>query len=152
MSFVPFADRFPELANDETRWLVIPEGADFDLPPDEYGFVDMYCNDKGCDCRRVFISVLAMKNPGVKAVITWGWEDRSFYQRWLGLRDKEMIDTLKGPCLDISSSQSDVAKKLLAFFQNIMLQDQNYVERIKRHYAMFRKSVDAEHRGKGSLK
>ncbi len=152
MSFVPFADRFPDLANDETRWLVVPDGAEIGLPPDEYGFMDMYCNDKGCDCRRVFFSVLASRNPGIKAVLTWGWEDRSFYQRWLGSGDKKMIDGLKGPCLDISSSQSDVAKSLLKFFKDVMLEDQDYVERIKRHYAMFRKSVAGEHMGKSPTK
>lgn len=63
-----------------------------------------------------------------------------------------MIDGLKGPCLDISSSKSDAAKILLQFFKEAMLKDQDFVERIKRHYAMFRKSVNDEHLGKSPAK
>ncbi len=31
------------------------------LPDDDYGFLEAYCNDENCDCRRVFFNVISRK-------------------------------------------------------------------------------------------
>ncbi|MBW1676875.1 MAG: hypothetical protein JRF30_05520 [Deltaproteobacteria bacterium] len=78
----------------------------------------------------------------VQAVITWGWEDREFYTKWLGDDDPHIINDLIGPALNLASSQSNLAPALLDLFRKVLLQDSAYVERVKQHYAMFRQEVD----------
>ena len=50
MPFVPFYSRFPELGPRETRTVKILNREP--LPPDTYAFVDAYCDERKCDCRR----------------------------------------------------------------------------------------------------
>jgi len=57
MGMVPFYTRFRELAFQEMRNATI-QGWE-DLPDGEYGFLELYCNDDQCDCRRVLIQVIA---------------------------------------------------------------------------------------------
>ena len=72
MPFVELYVYFPEVAGRETRSITIPPGSGFDLPPDDYGFLELYCNERGCDCRRVLFYVVARSRAGVQAVIGWG--------------------------------------------------------------------------------
>ena len=116
-----------------------------DLPPDEYGFIEAYCNEPGCDCRRVFFHVFAVRQNTMMAVINYGWEYTQFYATWLGLNDPETLRDLQGPALYSLSPQSEYAPTLLHTFKTVLLKDINYIERLKRHYAMFREAVDEEH-------
>lgn len=52
MPYEPFYERFKEIAMRETRSITIRNSPD--LPDDEYGFLELYCNDENCDCQRVF--------------------------------------------------------------------------------------------------
>ena len=73
----PFFSRFPELAARETRTirLLEPHAA---LPAGEYGFLELYCNEPTCDCRRVLFQVCRADLPNkVLATINYGWESRS---------------------------------------------------------------------------
>lgn len=144
MPYVPFHEKFPDLANDETRVLTVFEGDDL-LPPDEYGFFESYCDEPDCDCRRVFFNVFAGRRKKILAVITYGWENKRFYAKWLGYHDPEAIRELQGPALNSLSPQSKFAPALLHMFKTVLLQDPQYINRLKRHYAMFRKAVDQEH-------
>ncbi len=145
MPYSPFIDRFPDLGELETRSITVPRGSDVGLPSGEYIFFEMYCDDPGCDCRRVFWMVLCKQLPGrILAVITYGWEDRSFYAQWLGFADHDMVTELKGPILNAGSPRSKYAPKLLEIARDILIPDPDYMARIKRHYRMFRDSVDAE--------
>lgn len=76
MPFEPFHERFPKIAEKETRLVTVFESQDSNLPAAEYSFIEMFCNEPGCDCRRVFYSVVSSVDFNVKAVIAWGWEDR----------------------------------------------------------------------------
>ncbi len=81
---VPFVSKFPELGARETRSIRVA-GRD-DLPDDEYGFIEFYCDEPGCDCRRVRIDVLR-EDTGwkrISATISYGWEPVDFYRRWDG--------------------------------------------------------------------
>jgi hypothetical protein len=78
----------------------------------------------------------------IKAVIAWGWEEREFYTKWMGDDDPRIINALIGPALNLASPQSNLAPALLDLSRNVLLQDTAYVERVKRHYAMFRQEVD----------
>ncbi|MGV8120124.1 MAG: hypothetical protein AB2L14_10235 [Candidatus Xenobiia bacterium LiM19] len=142
MPYAPFFQYFPDIARMETRAISVPEGSPSGLPADDYGFVELYCDEPGCDCRRVFFNVMSNSAGKDLAVIAWGWESREFYKRWLGSNDRRVIDELKGPSLNIGSPQSRLAPILLELVKDVLLEDDEYVERIKRHYRMFREKVD----------
>lgn len=140
MPFVPLDKLCPEVAERETRTITLPEPA-LGLPAGEYGFVEMYCDERGCDCRRVLFSVVSRNSHRIEAVISWGWEELAFYERWLGGFDKRLAMEMKGPALNIGSPQSRNAPALVELFRETLLTDSAYVERIKRHYAAIRSKI-----------
>ncbi len=141
MPFIIFHQLFPELAKAETRSMTITPTARLGVPPGEYNFIELYCNEPGCDCRRVMFEVVSRTLQQVVAIIAWGWEDLAFYTRWYGCNDPFIASELKGPVLNLGSPQSLYAEPLLELTRNILLCDPAYVDRIKRHYAMFRAKI-----------
>jgi hypothetical protein len=140
MPMTPFMERFPELGARETRSVTVTQRQD--LPNGEYGFIELYCDEPGCDCRRVTIDVLRPETgwSRVWATISYGWESPDFYREWsrAGTDPVEM----QGPCLDPINAQSQYSPALLNLFR-LLLQSSDYVERLKRHYQMFRDAVDS---------
>ena len=136
MIHIPLHERLPELAERESRTLSISNSPH--VPDGDYALLESYCEESDCDCRRVFLSVCSRRR--LKAVIAFGWEDREFYARWMGTRDRRTVDGLKGPCLNLASPQSRLAPVLLDLVREA-LKDEAYVERIKRHYALFKESL-----------
>jgi hypothetical protein len=139
-----FHDFFPELAERETRTAAVLPGADLDIPPGEYALWEMFCDEPGCDCRRVLFSVFSSRRKQFDAVVTWGWEDIEFYFRWMRQGSREDAEYLKGPSLNLGSPQSDYAPAIRALVGEILDADPAYAERIKRHYALFRSRIDGE--------
>jgi hypothetical protein len=144
MPYSLFHSRFPEIAERETRTVTLLDHSDFNLPPAPYSFLEMFCDEPGCDCRRAFFTVVSSLQNDILAVITWGWEDREFYMRWMGDNDPQIISDLIGPALNLASPQSKHAPSLLNLFRDVLLKDSAYIERVKRHYAMFRKEIDSQ--------
>ena len=142
MPYVSFHDHFPEIAERETRTIIVLEDSPLGLPPGEYSLVEMYCDEPGCDCRRAFFYVMSSHRRDLEAVIAYGWESAEFYARWLHDDDPEMIKELQGPILNRLSPQSELAPAILEAVGNLVLRDQLYVERLKRHYRMFRDKID----------
>lgn len=143
MSFRMFHEICQEIAFQETRSIALQANSGYDLPPDNYGFLEMYCSDAGCDCRRVYFQVVAMSNPSVaQAVITWGWEPLAFYRKWGhypgAAKDAKLM---KGPSLAPLTKQSTLAPALLKLAKEMLLSSPEYVERIKQHYTLFRGKV-----------
>jgi hypothetical protein len=130
----PFFTRLPELATTETRVATIQNHPT--LPDGEYAFVELYCPDKKCDCRRVMINVMG-QHSGVKALATlnYGWETVGFYTKWSGSR--EMAKTMSGVFLDPLNTQSIHSNALLELFLHLIT-DKAYADRLKRHYQLFR--------------
>ncbi len=128
----PFHERCMDIAEKETRCLIIPPGRK--LPAGEYFMTESYCNDNSCDCRRVFINVL--HGDKILATIGYGWEDVDFYEKWMG--DKSLAKEVKGPILEISGSQSEHSPELLKLFKELMVHDSIFTERLKRHYGLFK--------------
>lgn len=143
MPYEPFFDHFPEIAIKETRTITCRNHPD--LPDDDYGFLEAYCNDENCDCRRVFFNVISRKHGSVVAVIAFGWENSVYYARWYRQNDPQIILKLQGPILNPDSPQSDLAPALLRFARDTLLKDLSYIERLKRHYEMFKGKVDPKH-------
>jgi hypothetical protein len=141
MPYEPFHERFPEIAEKETRTLIAIN--DPDLPDGEYGLVEAYCNEPDCDCRRVFFHVADWRTGRILAVIAYGWESKEYYVKWFGENDPDIIKKLQGPALNLLSHQSELAPVLLQKVKYV-LRDRNYLGRIKRHYEMFKETVDDE--------
>lgn len=131
---LPFYTRFRDLAFREMRSATIQDWKD--LPDGDYGFLELYCTDDTCDCRRVLIQVIA-KSDLTKpwATINYGWESEAFYKRLLG--DAELAKECTRPTLDPLNPQSKYASALLRLFETIV-QDTAYVQRLQKHYELFK--------------
>jgi len=142
MHYQSFHDLLPAIAEKETRTITVFKNNDLGLPADEYGFVELFCNNKKCDCRRVFFEVFSRNRNQSEAVICWGWENAAFYKKWMGgYIDKQMLTELIGPSLNFSSPQSPLAQALLNLFSKILLKDEVYINRVRNHYNMFKKKL-----------
>ncbi len=144
MPFELLHERLPDLAERETRTAtVLLDNLDGQLPPAEYAFHEMFCNEPRCDCRRVFFSVTSSLTEETEAVIAYGWESRAFYRVWLKYPStKEEVDELQGPILNPMSPQSIHAPAILELFTDLLLPDVDYMARVIRHYRLFRATVD----------
>ena len=123
MSFQMFHEICPEIGFRDTRSVTLSADDGHGLPADAYAFLEMYCADTGCDCRRAYFEVVAASNPGVVlAVITWGWEPLAFYRRWGhypgAAKDAKVM---KGPALAPLNRQSALAPALLALANAVLL-------------------------------
>lgn len=148
MQFRPFHELFPDVAARETRSVRVFPNSGLGLPAGEYGFLEMYCDERGCDCRRVFFYVVSELGKSVEAVVAWGWETKAFYREWLKYGDEKDVADLQGPILNLFSPQSKLAPAILNLVRDVLLKDASYVERIKRHYAMFRESIEGPMQGR----
>jgi hypothetical protein len=141
MPYESFHARFPETAAKETRTITVRNHAG--IPTGSYGLIEMYCNEPACDCRRVFFDVYDWKRRTSMAIIAYGWESEKFYARWYGENDPETIHDLQGPVLNFGSPQSKYAPAFLTLIEDI-LEDSNYVSRLKRHYRIFKNAANRE--------
>jgi hypothetical protein len=142
MPMTPFFQRFPELGARETRSVTV-NGRN-DLPDGDYGFIELYCNELHCDCRRVMVVVLRPDTGWNQfwATINYGWESLEFYRKWAGAPGWDR-GSWQGPFLDPLATQTRYASALLDLFK-FLLQSPDYVERLKNHYQLFRASVEKD--------
>lgn len=138
----PFYTRFAELAARETRSILVPDFGG-PLPAGEYGFVELFCEDPTCDCRRVLLQVTSAQQPHmVLATINYGWETAEFYTHWMhgdAQAEREIIEA----SLDPLNTQSQYAEYLLDVFRDIVKTDPGYVARLSRHYDLFKSTQKA---------
>ena len=137
----PFHSLFPELAQREVRCVhlgAVPGVAPASgLSAGEYAFLEFYCEDLGCDCRRVFFQVIARhRQDQVLASINYGWEKESFYRKRLPWDPDAPRQIVRGS-LDPINTQSEHAEELLELFQQRVL-DEPYRLRLQRHHQLFR--------------
>lgn len=144
MPYSYFHSLFPETAEKETCTFTLLDKSTIDLPPAHYTFLEMYCDEPGCDCRRVLLTVVSSLKDEVLAVLGWGWEDQDFYVEWVGDDDEDIIGELKGPSLNQASPQSEHAPALLTLFREVLLRDSEYIRKIKEHYLDFRHKIESE--------
>ena len=144
MPMVPFYEVFPDLAFKETRCALIQSWKG--LPDGEYAFIEYYCDELGCDCRRVFIIVISRDTAGeTLATINYGWESAEFYVEWMG--DDTDIESLKGPALaPPPAQQTKLAPYLLELYKEAALEDPRYINRLRKHYKMFKRAIENGHR------
>lgn len=140
----PFHSVLPELAQREVRCIHLgaaPDGSPGSgLSAGEYAFVELYCDDLQCDCRRVFIQVLARhQQDQVLASINYGWEKESFYRKGMAWDPDAPREIVRG-ALDPINEQSEHSEALLELFQQHVL-DEPYRLRLRRHYRLFREEL-----------
>jgi hypothetical protein len=156
MAYVRLYDLFPDVAMEETRTLTVFSYNKYGVPPGNYGLIEMYCNDEGCDCRRVFLAVISSVTKSIEAVITFGWESKAFYARWMNRGtgtsyskmdafDREIGDNMHGIHLNLASEQSKIAPNIMQMVTELVLSDKDYVDRLKRHYKLFRSKIDEQY-------
>ena len=132
MFMIPFHEKFPEIAEKETRCVILTENKH--LPAGEYFLLESYCDDLKCDCRRVFINV--QHNGKIAATIGYGLESLEFHKKWIG--DDDLAKDVKGPILEFGCVYTKYAPALLKLFKDIVLKDEIFIELLKRHYAIFK--------------
>ena len=101
------------------------------LPDGEYSFIDMYCTDPECDCRKTMIQV--MHNKKLVSIINFGWESATFYERWMGSGEKDnSMPKMHGASIDITSPDLVSREGILGLF-NALLND-IWIAKFKHHY------------------
>lgn len=146
----PFHLKFGDVAEKETRCIVLSNNPYYNLPSGEYIFSESYCNDPTCDCRRVFINVIYERK--IIATIGYGWESRDFYIKWMEwTKDDNFIDDIKGPVLELTGKNSQYSKEVLRLFNDFLLNDTVFIERIKRHYEMFKSNLKERQMNENSM-
>ncbi len=144
MPYVGFHDHFPEIARRETRTVTLLASSPFKLPAGEYALLEMYCDEPECDCRRVFFYVVSSRSKSAEAVVAYGWEPAEFYAKWAHEDDPEVVHQVKGPILNLASPQSGHAPEILRLIEEVVLQDPQYVGRLRAHYDLFRRRIDGD--------
>lgn len=131
MPLEPYSVIFPE--KEEPIMALQLDRKSGKIPKGTYGFIELYCTDKGCDCRRVSLFVLN-RNMEEKAVINMGFDPG---------------DVMAGPFLDDLYEQSPMAEQLLDVFVQLVNNQTEFVENMHRHYRDVRTKVEGKkYRGK----
>ena len=89
-----------------------------DLPNGDYGFLEAYCSEPTCHCRRVMINVAGRSQGRILASVSYGFDRQGEFP---------------GPMLDPLNPQSEYAPALLRLVTEI-LADPAYVARLEAHY------------------
>ncbi len=101
------------------------------LPDGEYSFIDTYCADPGCDCRKTMIQV--MHNGKLVSVINYGWESATFYENWMGSSAEDNpMPKMYGASIDITSPDLVSTDGILALFAALL--NDIWIEKFKCHY------------------
>lgn len=129
MKFIPAG----EIIGDAHQVRAVTIAKSPQIPDGEYQFVDMYCSDPLCDCRKTMIQVL--HNGTNVATINFGWESHTFYEKWMGSgsSDKSM-PKMAGATTDITSVNRLSPDGILSLFNALL--DDTWVEVFKRHYRL----------------
>ncbi len=102
------------------------------LPDGNYRFVDTYCTDPACDCRKTMI--LVYRDDLHVSTINFGWESADFYRKWMGDSSEDDISVfMRGASIDITSPDRVSARGILAFF--LALLDESWTAKFQKHYA-----------------
>lgn len=133
----PFYTRFPSVAMAETLSLVSPPGRE--VPEDTYRFIEHFCSERGCNCRRVSFAVFGERTgQKIHALISYGWETKAFYAKWSGERIGAF--DYQGPYFDHAHPHPEYAQVFMDTLKEA-IKNKEFLKQLKRHYTMFRGTV-----------
>jgi hypothetical protein len=132
MPLEPFDQICPEIARAEMRVCTVPTSG-LGVPAGEYFLREFYCNESGCDCRRVMVQFLPTDGSvHVAASINFGWEKAKYYRKWSS--DPELWREMSGAILEPLAEQGPHKRRFLLIF-NHLIKDRTLVAVFRRHYA-----------------
>lgn len=76
----------------------------------------------------------------VVATIGFGWEELDFYMKWAH-GDKDIGKHMKGPVLELTGVHTKYSERALILFKEFIKQDEVFLERLKKHYKMFKEAL-----------
>lgn len=142
MAFSPFFNKFPKLNSSEFRNIFILNNESYKpIPKGNYAFLELFCEDKNCDCRNVMIYVISEEANKPWAILRYGWESKKFYKEWCGA-DNELAQNFPGVFIDMFSPYNDISKNFLKIYTDLIKKDRQYAKRIEKHYQMFKEKIE----------
>jgi hypothetical protein len=136
----PYFILFPPRSPVETRLLFARRSAD-GIPDGDYRFVEFYCDEPGCDCRRVVVQVWDQENRTL-AAFSFGWESPEYYARWLKSDDVQMAREMASVTRGFTGPRSRSEDAFFAEFKKAV-GEPSYVAKLRKHYEQFRAAVAA---------
>jgi len=125
MSMIEFRHLYPEVAREESL-AITPVGGS-GLPERPLLFLESYCAEARCDCRRVLLSVVDAERREQVATLNYSFEPP------VG-RDEDLGQLF----LDPINPQSEFSDLLREFLEHHLAFDPTYRERLMRHYTMWK--------------
>lgn len=108
------------------------------LPSGEYSFLDTYCMENNCDCRKTIIQIF--HDNKLVSIVGYGWESPKFYLRWLNsTRYRKLVKGMSGLSIDSSSPNLVSPKGILLLVQHLL--DDNWTSMLRKHYSLIRKAA-----------
>jgi uncharacterized protein YecA (UPF0149 family) len=108
------------------------------LPSGEYAFLDTYCTNNTCDCRKTIIQIFH-ENKHVSTV-SYGWESPNFYLRWLkSTKDRKLAKEMSGVSIDYSSPDLVSSDAIILFINRLL--DEKWISMLKENYRLIRKTA-----------
>ncbi|MEN9974380.1 MAG: motif [Verrucomicrobiota bacterium] len=108
------------------------------LPAGAYTFIDTYCTDNTCDCRKTIIQII--HDNKVVSIVSFGWESPIFYLRWLNsVQLLELAKEMSGVSIDSTSPNLVSRQGILLLVKHLM--DKNWISRIKENYRLIRQTI-----------
>lgn len=132
----PFTPAGEILSEAQVRSIVLAD--DPALPDGEYTFIDTYCTDSTCDCRKTIIQV--MHERRLVSIIDFGWESPKFYRRWMGSpsdpSDRALAEEMSGVSIAFQSPDRVSRKGMLRLMDRLL--DEKWISIFKEHYRLIR--------------
>jgi SEC-C motif len=129
MGMIGFHFLFPDEAANECR-TVTPVGR-ADLPPRTFVFMEAYCVEPRCDCRRVMLNVIDTGTHDHVATVNYAFEP-----------PKPPFDDEGQMFLDPLNPQGHLSPAFLELTADMLANDRAYHDRLVRHYTMWKNIVD----------
>ena len=127
----PYISFFDE-SNMPTIARLIVSDTSVGVPIGMYAFLEFYCVEPDCDCRKASIRVIKENSGDIMASIHYGWESEEYYTDWFG--GNGYPDPLEGFYLEPMQPQSKYARKFLDILELKLNSDEEYRMSIEERY------------------
>ncbi|MBP6952720.1 MAG: hypothetical protein KBD90_04065 [Alphaproteobacteria bacterium] len=141
-----FENVFPHQADSDRCQLILADNENPTALNGIFDLIDYYCPNPNCNCYKVSIAIIDITPgniPKIGATIMYGWKSKTFYRK-VGF-DSQTAECLTQGFLDPEGPQSEHAEEFLGLF-SVLIQDLNFVYRLKNRYELFRSKVTSKKR------